>query len=729
MSKPNSSKRPHTMGRQLVLLFLAFTFVPLLMSNAWGYLQSRKGLVDAALRDLSSMAEIAALKTNDFVRDQRDMLTDLERQLLSSDASLRPDGEPGLAEFGRVVDESQSLVGLVLQERGVSTAVPSTLPAPIVDACGDESSLHGLFLHDHGEEPLLVLGRQVAVGVRLCAAVRFDVHRELMSAHQTHDLGVTIYLLDEDGRVVCGSEHIEDVPIGEPFGVPTGAGRQNGSPDSHDHGSDHSGSPATGGHTPNQAGVAVLTGYAPVPGQGWSAVVEVPESRALSRLEGLKRQAALLSMVLALVLIPAIVLVSRTTTERLRSLARTAKELAGGALGQEVAGGGPRELEDLASAFNQMSHALKASHDNLESRISSRTADLEASRAFLELILDSIDFFVLVVDESGNVLRANRRAREIWGADLVGQPYSNTCGGELPAGALEPLARAISDRQISRGQQTRTINGRTEILRIDTFPLPESVRGRGVVQVGNIVTEERHMQAQMIHQEKMAAVGLIAAGVAHEIGNPLASIQAQIDVTRQVEAELSDTGRETLDVVAKQVTRIGRLLRDLVDFSRRDRDEHRLISLKEVIEDVTRLLEHDRRARAVTIEAKIDGSVPLIWAREDPLLQVMLNLGLNAIDAMQGQGTLTFEAAAHQGWGEVRVCDTGRGVTDEARSRLFEPFFTTKAPGRGTGLGLFVSRTIVSDLGGQLELERTGPDGTVFALRIPLASDDQPEAP
>jgi C4-dicarboxylate-specific signal transduction histidine kinase len=181
-----------------------------------------------------------------------------------------------------------------------------------------------------------------------------------------------------------------------------------------------------------------------------------------------------------------------------------------------------------------------------------------------------------------------------------------------------------------------------------------------------------------------------------------------------------DTGRaeETLQVVRKQVGRMDRMLRRLVDFTRRRRDEGTFASANQAIDDVAQLMEHDPRARNVTISRSLDEGLPGLRTKEDDLVQVLLNLGLNALDAVPGGGSVRFETSLEDGRVAIRVRDSGSGVPEAAQPHVFEPFFTTKGAGRGTGLGLFVSKGIIDAIGGSLELEETGPEGTTFVVRL-----------
>ncbi|MBT8469732.1 MAG: HAMP domain-containing histidine kinase, partial [Deltaproteobacteria bacterium] len=147
-----------------------------------------------------------------------------------------------------------------------------------------------------------------------------------------------------------------------------------------------------------------------------------------------------------------------------------------------------------------------------------------------------------------------------------------------------------------------------------------------------------------------------------------------------------------------------------------------------IVQDVTRLLRHDPRARGTEFEVRFaDGLLP-VRAKEDAVVQVLLNLGVNALDAMPDRGTLTFDVTNGEGSVVVRVQDTGSGIPAEVQHRVFNPFFTTKPAGRGTGLGLFVSRGIAEGIGGELMLEETGPGGTTFCLELPAEQVQRAEA-
>jgi signal transduction histidine kinase len=340
----------------------------------------------------------------------------------------------------------------------------------------------------------------------------------------------------------------------------------------------------------------------------------------------------------------------------------------------------------------------------------------------VELLLNSINHRVIVVDRAYRIVKANLAAVRTYGPGVVGRLCYALEGRAGPCEQCAAARTFATGHVASEERSEQTGDGR-EAVAVETYP----VFGAGgevesVIEIGRIVSAEKQLQMQMMHQEKMAAFGLLAAGIAHDIGNPLAAIESQLQLARQQ----SHRQAATFAVVASEVARISRLLRELVDFARRRRDTVTLVSANQVVEDVTRLLRHDPRARTVTVAHRLEPTLPGIRTTEDHLFQVLLNLGLNSFDAMTDGGTLEFETCASSGWVIVRVRDTGCGIPATMHEQLFEPFFTTKSPERGTGLGLFISKSIVEGMGGELSLEHTDERGTVFAVFLP--AEAKPES-
>jgi signal transduction histidine kinase len=221
-------------------------------------------------------------------------------------------------------------------------------------------------------------------------------------------------------------------------------------------------------------------------------------------------------------------------------------------------------------------------------------------------------------------------------------------------------------------------------------------------------------QASLLHQEKMAAFGLLAAGIAHEVGNPLTSISSLVQMLRRRHDD--DYTQDRLAMVEGQLTRIQGTLRELVDFSRPATRERTDTNLNEAIDEALNIAKYYKRTKSKTIETDYASDLPPVHAVRDQLVQLFLNLSLNAIDATDKNGRIALSTRLVDGQIEARVADNGQGIRPNDRPKIFQPYYTTKD--EGTGLGLFVSRKIVTDLGGSIDFESTPGHGTVFVVRL-----------
>jgi signal transduction histidine kinase len=226
------------------------------------------------------------------------------------------------------------------------------------------------------------------------------------------------------------------------------------------------------------------------------------------------------------------------------------------------------------------------------------------------------------------------------------------------------------------------------------------------------------MRTQMAEKEKMVAIGQIAAGIAHEVGNPLSSISSIVQMLKRADPELATT--EQLDLLETHIQRISATVRRLVALARPVPDHWELVDFSHALEEVVRLIAFDRRARNVEIDVEPPESPVVGYGLRGQLQQVFLNISLNALDAMAQGGRLTVHLEKKNEGIIVRFHDTGCGISEEARQRLFEPFFTTKPPGEGTGLGLAVSHRIILKHGGTIDFNTVADQGTEFIVRLPV---------
>jgi len=716
------SPKPRALSRQLVILLVAFSLGPLVLSNIWGYLTARGLISNSAMLNLRNVGELEASRTADFVRNRRSFIratladnqqlfTVLRTLLLSDDLETRQTAEALLhkhlvakvahshvAEELFVLSPQGALLGSSM--RGVNIGAEfffnpcfragrtGTTVESIEFLGGEPDLLVGAPIHDAAETYLGVL----------CGRFPFQVHDELVAARSRRTPGAQLYLLDAGGQVICGSFEPHDTAHQIPD-LPSADSRP---------GLDNS---AWTSRYTLASGSEILGAYTPIPGLAWSVLVEAPMANVMRVLNRLKWRAMLLGALLVVVVSMLAYGAGHSVVRPLGQLVDAAHRASSGVLGERVPSGGPAEVADLVATFNRMSSALKDSHDALERRITERTV-------FAELLLNSIDQPVVVVDRSLRLISANRAAFRAHGSDMLGASYRDILQSHAGSDADKPVRQAFETARRAAADRALKLAGAAQIVHLEVFPV---FGGSGEVEsavcIERVVTAERSLLAQTMHHEKMAAFGLLAAGMAHEIGNPLASIQWQLRMARGT-GELGQA-EPMLKTVEREVRRISELLRDLVSFTRRTRGEEINVGLNQVVRDAARLLGHDPRAKNSQIELHLGDHVPYVRAKADHLTQVLLNLGINGLDAMAEGGTLAFSTCSEDGRAVVRVRDTGGGLDASIAEHIFEPFFTTKPPGRGTGLGLFVSRGILEGMGGELVLEPSAQDGTTFAVRLP----------
>ncbi|MFK7819294.1 MAG: sensor histidine kinase [Planctomycetaceae bacterium] len=240
--------------------------------------------------------------------------------------------------------------------------------------------------------------------------------------------------------------------------------------------------------------------------------------------------------------------------------------------------------------------------------------------------------------------------------------------------------------------------------------------------------ELQESQAVLVQQEKQAAFGLLAAGIAHEVGNPLASISSLVQMLKL--RDIDENTDEKLGLVGEQLLRIQRTLRELIDFSRPAQVQPTMCDVHEAIDAAINIAKYYKRRKGRLIETDFNPSIGPIRIVRDQLVQVILNLVLNSLDATEEGQRIDIRTRQETTVDEIRwiridVADTGHGIPDSEQAELFRPYFTTKET--GTGLGLFVCRRIIEQLGGRMELASSNSTGTTFSVWLRGESRSEPE--
>ena len=249
----------------------------------------------------------------------------------------------------------------------------------------------------------------------------------------------------------------------------------------------------------------------------------------------------------------------------------------------------------------------------------------------------------------------------------------------------------------------------------------------GAVMSYRDITEERRLQLEVIQNEKMAAIGILAGGVAHEINNPLGGILA---FTQLLLKDSRDQNNEELTADLKEIEnaakRCKKIVSDLLDFSRMSKDkEYAPVDVNKLIETVIPFIRSEIKSLNVDLEMDVHEGIPKVLGISNRLQQVFLNLMTNACHAMPKGGNLKLTTNVTRDGQRVmvRVVDTGEGIPGDIQDRIFDPFFTTKMPGKGTGLGLSISYRIIREHGGTIEVESDEGRGATFTIMLPVADD------
>jgi PAS domain S-box-containing protein len=370
---------------------------------------------------------------------------------------------------------------------------------------------------------------------------------------------------------------------------------------------------------------------------------------------------------------------------------------------------------------------------------------LAESELRYQALLDALGDAVYVIDRGDSVRYVNVAGLRLLGRpveEVISRPRASLFPPEVAADQRESLDRVYATGEPLLVERSTEIGGRMFHQETQLVPL-RGVQGAitSVLGISRDVSERRRMQEQLLVSDRMVSMGRLAAGVAHEINNPLAAVMANLDLAARdlarraerlgIGAELHEV-REELGDAREAAARIRDIVRDLRIFSRSEEDSRSVIHVRRVMESTLRMAWNEIRHRARLVKSY--GEAPPVEASESRLGQVFLNLVVNAAQAIaEGHADANeiriATATDAAGRATVEIADTGRGMTPEVRARLFTPFFTTKPVGVGTGLGLSICQRIVTDLGGTIEVESESGKGTVVRVSLPPASADRAERP
>jgi PAS domain S-box-containing protein len=363
--------------------------------------------------------------------------------------------------------------------------------------------------------------------------------------------------------------------------------------------------------------------------------------------------------------------------------------------------------------------AIALDNSQLYTSLEQKASEVARLKDFSENIVESLNVGVLAVDLDGVVEAWNSRMEQVFGisrSEAVGRPLSALLSPEL----VQEIASRDDQEQITGIYKHRLQHrGRSLTLNVSITPLV----GKSGERIGRLllfddVTQRERMEEQMSQTEKLSSLGLLAAGVAHEVNTPLAVISNYIQMLAKQMPE-SDPRQNIIEKIVKQTFRASEIVNNLLNFSRTGPGELADVDLNRVVEETLSLVAHPLKTGKIQVVKQLTEGIPPVRGSANKLQQVFLNLFLNARDAMPSGGLLEVRSTAHNGSVEIEVVDTGNGISREHIHRIFDPFFTTKATGRGTGLGLSVTYGIIKEHAGKIDVRSTPGRGTSFHVEFP----------
>jgi signal transduction histidine kinase/putative methionine-R-sulfoxide reductase with GAF domain len=386
---------------------------------------------------------------------------------------------------------------------------------------------------------------------------------------------------------------------------------------------------------------------------------------------------------------------------------------------------------------------------SLEDKVKARTAELaERNRQLLHLneeltrlqelhqaVVESIPSSVLIFDRDLNLVYANPIYFHLWNRppDIVGKNIRDLFPPEtLRREGWEAKMRQVlkSGKPLAETNFRHHARPRGEtIINYDMIRLTgKSRKDDKLLLILDDVTEQVNLQRQLVQSEKLAAMGLLSAGVAHEIRTPLSVIRLAAYDVREMLNEATQANRlrhimheaqEQLTLIERNVLDCNRVIENLLQFAREAKHEPTWLDVNVLLKGCLTLAEKDIALQGIQVVEQFE-EVPLVFAGEDDFKQIFSNLILNAVQAMPHGGTLSLSTTTNDSAVVVSVTDTGHGIPADVMEHIFDPFFTTKEPGKGTGLGLSICRKIIERMNGSISVESTVGKGTTFTVRLPV---------
>ena len=357
---------------------------------------------------------------------------------------------------------------------------------------------------------------------------------------------------------------------------------------------------------------------------------------------------------------------------------------------------------------------------------------LEMNEQYLTNILHSSDSAIMVIDKNEKFIAWNRGAERIFGykeSEVINKPatlllphnkkYADQLDEIIEKVKIDGFIKIIETERKTKDDKIITVKLSVTKLRSDK----SDYTGRSVIIKD--FSEVKKLQQQVDQSEKLAVIGQLAAGIAHEIGNPLASISSLVQMLQRKAND--EFFYEQLASIRENIDRISRIVRELVDFSRPPSQEISLTELTGVIKTAIGIVKYDKRVKDVKFQTDLLPLLPEVNVVPDQLLQVFVNIMINALDAIEGKGIISVKSYHDDENIYFDISDNGCGMAPGLIDKIFDPFFTTKDVGKGTGLGLSVSYGIIRKSHGEIRVSSEKGKGSTFTIILPIENEIEKE--
>ncbi len=445
----------------------------------------------------------------------------------------------------------------------------------------------------------------------------------------------------------------------------------------------------------------------------WTVIVGISKSFFPEELISIQKYALLLTIIFLVLSMQSIIFIAHHISKPIKYFAEVCKKIELGHLNEKVNINRSDEIGVLAGSFNHMIDQINMSTEKL----------IEMTK-FHEDILKNIDIGIMTTDNNGLLLSINQS-----GKDIIKRHEDAALMQELEMATIRTIERKKNENKVI---SVKTEKGKTIYMDLSTSLLKkEDGSYYGAICSFNDITERKVLENNLVRMDRLASVGQFAAGLAHEIRNPLTGIKTGIQVIKNREKTRGEVeNSELMEGLTYEIDRINSLVTDLLDFSKPKQTMQEKENIMEVIRKVLELAKKEIFTKEITVEVRPEGSPLYVFADKGQIEQIFLNIVTNGIEAMEPKGTLLIRIASIVKNGrqmiQTEFIDDGQGIEEEHLDKIFNPFFTTKA--KGTGLGLVVVAKLIEENKGKISIDSKVNQGTKITILLPEYRREHGEA-